>query len=81
MMAIEATEPVAAPAPEAAVTVIVALEEMGPLNPVAAATIVVVPAPTAVTTPEPLTVATAGVLEVQDMPLVTALVEAWLALP
>jgi hypothetical protein len=82
MMAIEATAPVAEPPlPEAAVTVIVAVEERGPLNPVAEATIVAVPAPTAVTMPEELTVATAGVFEVQDTPLVTALLEAWLALP
>jgi hypothetical protein len=74
VIAIEATAPVAAPPlPEAAVTVMLALDEKGPLNPVAEAVIVVVPAPTAVTMPEELTVATAGVLEIQDTPLVTAL--------
>ena len=78
MMAIEATAPLAAPPlppPEAAVTVIVALEETGPLNPVAEAVIVVEPAPTAVTMPEALTVATDGVLELQETPPVIALVE------
>lgn len=46
------------------------------MNAVALAVIVVVPAPTAVATPEVLTVATDGVLEVQVTVLVIFCVEA-----
>lgn len=46
------------------------------MNAVALAVIVVVPAPTAVATPEALTVATDGVLEVQVTVLVIFCVEA-----
>jgi hypothetical protein len=51
------------------------------LNAAAPAVIVVVPADTAVTSPEALTVATAGVLEVQVTVLVMFCVEGRLALP
>jgi hypothetical protein len=54
--------PVPVPVP---VTVMVALPEAGPLNPGAVAAIFVVPALTAVTTPEELTVATPTMDEVQ----------------
>jgi len=74
MTEIEAILPPATPPPEA-VTVRVALELTGPLNAVALAVIVVVPAPTAVTSPEALTVATEGALEVQFTTLVTSCVE------
>jgi hypothetical protein len=58
--------PLLPPVPLAPVTVRVPLEEVGPLNAVEVAVIVVVPAPTAVTSPVPApTVATEGVLEVQ----------------
>jgi len=63
------------------VTVRVALELVGPLNAVALAVIVVVPAPTAVTRPAELTVATAGVVELQITRLVTFCVEGCFALP
>jgi hypothetical protein len=52
------------------VTVRVALELTSPLNAIAPAVIDVVPAATAVTSPVALTVATAGVLEVQVTPVV-----------
>jgi len=51
-------------------TVRTALEVVGPLNAVALAVIVVVPAPTAMATPEAPTVATEGVLELQLTPFV-----------
>jgi hypothetical protein len=73
MIAIEAMLPPATPPPLEPVTVRVALELVGPLNAVELAVIVVVPAPTAVATPEVLTVATEGALEVQ----VTRLVIVW----
>jgi len=69
MIEIEAILPPATPPPEA-VTVRVALELTGPANPVAVAVIVVVPAPTAAASPEALTVATEGVLELQFTTLV-----------
>jgi hypothetical protein len=47
------------------VTVRSVVEETGPANPAVLAVMIVEPAPTAVTTPEVLTVATEGVLEVQ----------------
>jgi hypothetical protein len=50
------------------VTVRLPLELTGPLNAVAPAVIIVVPALTAVATPEALTVATEGMLEVQVTP-------------
>jgi hypothetical protein len=67
--------------PPADVTVRIALELTGPLNAVALPLMVVVPAPTAVASPEALTVATAGTLEVQVTTLVTFWVERWFALP
>lgn len=69
------------PAASAPVTVMAALALTGPLNAVAFAVIVVVPAPTAVTNPEELTVATVGTLELQLTPLVKSCVDGWLALP
>jgi hypothetical protein len=66
---------------EEAVTVRVALALTPPLNAVAFAVIVVVPAATAVTNPESLMVATAGVLEAQVTPLVTFCVEGRFELP
>lgn len=63
------------------VTVRVALELVGPLNAVALAVMVVVPAPKAVAMPAASTVATAGALEVQVTRLVTFWVEGCLALP
>ena len=82
MTEIEAILPpvTATPPPEAA-TVRVALELIGPLYACALAVMVVVPAPTAVATPEALTVATDGVLEVQVTMLVTFCVVWWFALP
>jgi hypothetical protein len=73
--------PLLPPVPLEPVTVRTALEEVGPLNAVAVAVIVVVPALTAVATPEALTVATAGVVEVQVTRLVTFWVEGCFALP
>jgi hypothetical protein len=71
MIESEATLPPEEPPPEPEpVTVRVALELTRPLNAVALAVILVVPAPTAVATPEALTVATEGTLEVQVTPLV-----------
>jgi hypothetical protein len=67
--------PLLPPVPLEPVTVRTALELTGPLNPVEVAVIVVVPAPTAVTIPEALTVATAGVLDVQLTRLVMFCVE------
>jgi hypothetical protein len=58
-----------------------ALDLTGPLNAAAPAVIVVVPAPTAVTSPEELTVATEGALEFQVTWLVMFWVEGWFALP
>jgi hypothetical protein len=80
MIASETIFPPATP-PPAEVTVRVAVELTGPLNAVALAVIVVVPAPTAVASPEALTVATAGALEVQVTALVIICVERWFALP
>jgi hypothetical protein len=59
---------------EVVVTVTVAVAVRGPLNPVVLAVIVVVPAANAVTRPDPLIVATAGVLEVQVTVLDTSCV-------
>jgi hypothetical protein len=73
--------PVGPPPPAAAVTVMFAVELTGPLNAFALAVIVVVPAPTAVITPEELTVATEGEVETQFTPLVTSLVERCFELP
>jgi len=56
-------------------------ETRGPLKPVAAALMVVVPAASVVARPEALIVATDGLLEVQVTPSVTSWVEGWLALP
>jgi hypothetical protein len=68
------------PPPEP-VTMRVALELTEPLNAIALAVIVVVPALTAVTMPEALTVATEATLEAQVTVLVTFCVERWFALP
>ena len=57
--------PLLPPLPLEPVTTRVALEEVGPLKAAALAVIVVVPALTAVATPEASTVATAGVVELQ----------------
>jgi hypothetical protein len=65
--------PPATPPPDAA-TVMVATAETGPAYPSALAVIEVVPAPTAVATPELSTEATVGVLDVQVTPLVMVLV-------
>jgi hypothetical protein len=73
--------PLLPPVPLEPETVRVALEEVGPLNAVALAVIVVVPALTAVTTPEALTVATAGVVEVQVTKLVMFCTVGCFALP
>jgi hypothetical protein len=62
--------PPAPPPPPEAATVTFELELTGPLNAVLLAVIVVVPAATAVTSPEGLTVATEGVVEVQFTPFV-----------
>jgi hypothetical protein len=67
--------------PFEAVTVRLALELTSPLNAVAPAVIVVVPAATAVTSPVALTVATVGELELQVTVLVMFCVEGRLALP
>jgi hypothetical protein len=74
MIASEETLPPAV-VPLEPVTVMVALEAVGPLKAVALAVMVVVPAPTAVASPAALTVATAGALEVQVTTLVTFWVE------
>jgi len=63
------------------VTVTPAVEVTGPLNAVAVAVIVVVPALTAVTKPVEFTVATAGAVEVQVNPVVTFCVLGWFPLP
>jgi hypothetical protein len=81
MIASEAMLPPAVPPPLEPVTVRVALDVVGPLNAVALAVIVVVPAPTAVATPEALTVATAEVLELQVTRVVMFCVERWFPLP
>jgi len=60
---------------------IVALELIGPLNAVALAVMMAVPAPTAITSPVDPTVATAGVLELQVTKFVTFWVDGWFALP
>jgi hypothetical protein len=62
MMASDTIAEVPVPVPD---TVMDALPESGPLNPCAVAVIVVVPALTAVTTPEALTDATPVMAEVQ----------------
>jgi hypothetical protein len=80
MIANETTLPPATPPPDE-VTVMVALEEVGPLNAAALAVIVVVPAPVAVTRPPALIVATEGELELQLTELVMFWVDAWFALP
>jgi len=67
--------------PAAPVTVRTALEEVGPLKAAALAVIVAVPALTAVATPEALTVATVGAVELQVTRLVMSCVERCLALP
>jgi hypothetical protein len=63
------------------VTVRVAVELTWPLNPVALAVIVVVPAPTAVAIPAALMPATEGTLEVQVTELVMFCVDEFFALP
>jgi hypothetical protein len=68
MMASDASELPTVP-PAAAVTLTVAVALVDPLM---LAVIVVVPADTAVASPEELTVATAGVLEVQVTSFVTS---------
>jgi hypothetical protein len=73
--------PLLPPVPLEPVIVRIVLEEVGPLNAVALAMIVVVPALTAVATPEALTVATAGVVELQVTKLVMFCVEGCFALP
>jgi hypothetical protein len=67
--------------PPVPVTVRSAVELTGPLYPVALAVMTAEPALTAVATPEALTVATEGVLEVQVTALVRFCVEEWFALP
>lgn len=67
--------PDAPPVEDDPVTVKVALELTGPLNPVAVAVIVVVPDPTAVTNPEAFTVATEGAVEAQLTVLVMSCFE------
>jgi hypothetical protein len=67
--------------PLAPVTVRRALEVVGPLKAAAVAVIVVVPALIAVATPAELTVATAGVVELQVTTLVMFCVEGCFALP
>ena len=62
-------------------TVRTTLELTGPLYPDALATIDVVPPLTAVTRPVELTVATAGMLELQVTEFVMFCVEGWLELP
>jgi hypothetical protein len=62
-------------------TVTVALALTGPLNPPALAVIVVLPEPTAVASPDALTVATEGALELQVTPDVMFWVDWWAALP
>jgi hypothetical protein len=62
-------------------TVTVALALTGPLYPPALAVIVVLPEPTAVASPDAVTVATEGALEVQVTPDVMLCVERWVALP
>jgi hypothetical protein len=62
-------------------TVRLALKLTGPAYHCALAVIVVVPALTAVTSPEAFTVATAGVPEVHVTELVMSCVEGWLAFP
>jgi hypothetical protein len=69
------TLPPVAPVPEDAVTVTVAVAVSGPLYPVALAVMVVVPAATAVTSPDALIVATPVLLEVQVTLLVMSRVE------
>jgi len=80
MMVSESRFPPAGPPPKP-VTVRIALELVRPLNADPPAVIVVVPALTAVATPEALTVATEGVLEVQVTAFVTFFVEGCFALP
>jgi hypothetical protein len=82
MMVSESKLPTPAPPPEEeADTVRVALELTGPLKAVAFATIVDVPAATAVTSPDVSTLATAGLLEAQVTPPVIVWVVGCFALP
>jgi hypothetical protein len=67
--------------PAVLATVMIALEVVWPLNASAPAVTVVVPAPTAVTSPALSTVATAGVFELQVAVLVIFCVEGCFALP
>ena len=67
--------------PVEAVTVTTALELTCPLYDVLLAVTVVLPAPTAVTNPEELTVATAETVDVQVTLLVMSCVVVWLAWP
>ncbi len=67
--------------PTVPVTVNCAPDVTGPLKALASAVMVVVPAVAAVTSPVLLTVATAGLLEVQLTPAVTSPVVGCLALP
>jgi hypothetical protein len=76
----ESSGPPAGPPPDP-ITVKLALELTGPLYAIAFAVTVVVPAPTAVTNPEALTVATAGTVEDQVTPVAMFCVVEWLALP
>src|ERR1035438_5322674 len=70
------------PVPVGSVTVTVALAETGPLNPIADAVIIAVPAPSAVTTPlDAPTCAMPGEDEVQVTPVVRFWVERRAALP
>ena len=80
MIEIDATLLPAVP-PAEPVTVRVALELVGPLNARPPAVMVVVPGPTAVATPEALTVATEGALDAQVTPLVRVCVVGCFALP
>jgi hypothetical protein len=80
MIAIEAMLPPATP-PLEPVTVTIAFEVAGPLNAAALAVIVVVPEPAAVTTPDELTLATAGALEVQVTPVVIVCIVGCFPLP
>lgn len=72
--------PLTVPPPDE-VTVIVALDEVGPLNACALAVTVADPAPTAVAKPLEFTVTTAVLLDAQVTPLETTFVLVWLAFP
>jgi hypothetical protein len=80
MMVSDSKSPPPVP-PPAPVTVSCALELTGPLNAVASAMMVVVPAETAVTIPVVLTVATDGLLEFHVTVLVMFCLVACVALP